>query len=78
MRKLICTALLVIGLGASTFSQDASVPGDGSECEPGGLANQYCPYWDVTYEILSGFWPWSSATVKITCQTGGSFQCKKK
>lgn len=48
------------------------------DCAPGGLANVYCPYWDVTYEVESGFWPWSDPIITITCNTGGEFQCESR
>lgn len=75
MKKLFLSSFLFIGLGFMSFGQNASVPGDDSQCQPGGAANKYCLYWDITYEVSTGFWPWSSATVKITCQTGGVFTC---
>lgn len=78
MKKIIFSAFLILGFGVSSFGSDASLPGDGSECQTGGLANVNCPYWDVTYEVTSGFWPWSSPTIKVTCTTGGQFKCEKK
>lgn len=38
-------------------------------CEPGGMANKCCPYWDI--EVTMG---WPFPTVK--CSTGGQFKCE--
>jgi len=40
------------------------------DCDPGGLANLCCPYWNVTV-----VWTWTGPTV--TCETGGQFKCRE-
>lgn len=82
-KKMIFTLTMVFGMAIISNSQDASLePSDlepsEQDCQPGGLANVYCPYWDVEYEVVSGFWWWSDPTIRIACKTGGEFKCEKK
>ncbi|REG81124.1 hypothetical protein [Algoriphagus antarcticus] len=74
MKKVAYSFILTI-----LFSIGSSLDANAlNECQPGGLANVYCPYWDVTYEVTAGFWPWSDPTISITCTTGGEFKCEKQ
>ena len=50
------------------MTSDAAVAVD--DCEPGGLPNRCCSYWEVTVE-WGGMWP------SVSCTTGGNFQCKE-
>lgn len=38
----------------------------------GGLANSYCPIWNVTIETGGGVF----TIPKVTCTTGGEYKCK--
>lgn len=59
--ELICTYTV-------EMTSDAAVAVD--DCEPGGLPNRCCSYWEVTVE-----WGWMSPGV--SCTTGGNFQCRE-
>lgn len=77
IKRFVLSTLLVLGVLINSNSQDASVGEGDDSCQTGGLANVNCPYWDVEYEVSSGFWPWSAPNIKVTCTTGGSFMCEK-
>ncbi|MFN3800915.1 hypothetical protein [Belliella pelovolcani] len=77
-KKMIFTLTMALGVALISNSQDASLAPSEQDCQPGGLANVYCLYWDVEYEVVSGFWWWSDPTIKITCKTGGEFKCENK
>jgi len=80
MRKInvLFTVLCCFALGFSAISQDTEFKedggsgGGGDDCE-GPVANLYCPYWDVEYEVTQGLF---ESTVKVTCRTGGIFYCE--
>ncbi|WP_209332883.1 hypothetical protein [Lunatimonas salinarum] len=65
----VLPSLTLIELGNRAYAQGE---GGGGDCQPGGLANQCCPYWNVTVEYGGG-WP---SFPKITCITGGQLKCK--
>ncbi len=49
MKKVAYSFILTI-----LFSIGSSLDANAlNECQPGGLANVYCPYWDVTYEVTA-------------------------
>ena len=79
MKKLILSfvlSFLVVG-GTVNLTLAQSIGGtEAGSCETGGLANVKCPYWDVVYEVDSGFWPFVPPSIKITCTTGGEFVCQ--
>lgn len=60
MKKLTTSLgiVLMFFLNNSSQTQAQGIAGPG-QCETGGPANIYCPYWDVTYEVTGG----------LTCET---------
>lgn len=76
MKKLFIGSALFLAIAFVGNANDASLPpSDGDDCQPGGLANKYCPYWDVEYEFTGGL---VKPSWKVTCKTGGSFKCEEK
>lgn len=74
--KLLSFAFMMLFAVSISQGSDGTQPGelapeDSTDCQTGGLANVYCPYWDVsvTYAFESP---------AITCQTGGEHKCKER
>ena len=52
----------------STTSTSSSV----DHTQGSGLANKYCPIWNVSYTINGSLTPSTS----VTCSTGGKYKCE--
>lgn len=69
LKHIIFSSVLALGLlfSTSNFNANAMM----TDCEPGGLANVYCPYWNITIT-------WTFTGPKVACSTGGQFKCKEE
>jgi len=76
MKKLFFASALFLAFAFVGNANDESLPpSDSGNCQPGGVANVYCPYWDVEYKVTGGL---VMPSIEITCKTGGSFKCEVK
>tara|TARA_B100002049_G_scaffold198593_1_gene156572 strand:+ start:6051 stop:6359 length:309 start_codon:yes stop_codon:yes gene_type:complete len=80
--SLLATAIFMFGLvinvqntlgdPISSMSMEAlaqtSGGSSGGDCQTGGLANKYCPYWNVSVT-------WTHSGMEMNCTTGGEFKC---
>lgn len=79
MKKIkLLMMIFCMALFSNSFAQ-APVEGEVDEeepadCQPGGLANTGCPYWNIKYSTEVSI---VGPKTVIICETGGQFKCKE-